>query len=371
MFQKKLGFGLMRLPLNNPDDYHDVDMDTYMKMVDLFIESGFNYFDTAYTYFSSEECTKKALVERYPRSSFFLADKMPMYMVKSYEDHQRLFDEQLQKTGAGYFDIYLLHSIVEDYYKTAQELKSFEFIKQIKTEGKARKIGFSFHGEADLLDEILTAHPEVEIVQLQINYLDWDNEGIQSRKCYDVAVNHNKPVIVMEPVKGGMLANVPESAEKLFKKRHSNLSAASWAIRYAASLDHVVMVLSGMSTMEQMQDNISYMIDLVPLDDQEHSVIKEAVKIIDESIEIPCTACGYCLSECPKGILIPNYFGLYNNMKQMGEAPFYPQQVNYNSYIKKSGKASDCIACGKCEKRCPQQLKIIDHLKTVAGTLEQ
>jgi predicted aldo/keto reductase-like oxidoreductase len=368
-FTKKLGFGLMRLPLIVHEDRYSVDMETFKRMVDTFLDRGFNYFDTAYVYGNSEECTKEALVKRYPRERYKLATKMP-FMFKAAEDQEKIFAEQLERTGAGYFDVYLLHNIGVENYKAAQQFGSFDFIQQKKKEGRIKQIGFSYHDNAELLDEILTAHPEIEFVQLQINYLDWDNKSIQSGKCYEAALKHQKPVIVMEPVKGGTLANVPEKAAQLFKAFNPEASAASWAIRYAASLDGVIGVLSGMSTMKQMLDNLGFMQDFKPLSDDERAVIAEALTIIKENIAIPCTGCNYCVKDCPKTIAIPEYFALYNSVKTAAPARFYVESVYYNRFLEKHGKASDCIECKQCEKHCPQHLPITQNLKEVAALFE-
>ncbi len=372
--EKKLGFGLMRLPQEDPNDWMSpVKIEEVKGMVDFFMEQGFTYFDTAWMYcgFQSENAAKEALVDRYPRDSYTLATKLHGGFFNSKEEMENIFNTQLEKTGVDYFDYYLLHDIGEDHYKKYTELDCFNWLKGKKEKGLVKHIGFSYHDGADLLDRILTEQKDVEFVQLQLNYLDWESEGIQSRKCYEVCVKHGKPVIVMEPVKGGTLANVPDEVTKLFKDYSPDMSVPSWAIRFAASQPNVAMVLSGMGTMDMVRDNTSYMKDFKPLTDEELAIVNKAVDIINASIAIPCTGCAYCVDGCPKKIAIPKYFSLYNAEQQEFKGKgFTPQGNYYNRLIENYGKASECIACGKCEKICPQHLPIRENLKLVAKQFE-
>lgn len=372
---KKLGFGTMRLPLLQADDPTSIDHAQVCRMVDAFLEAGFTYFDTAYPYHGekSEDAVKRCLVERHPRESFQLADKMPIIRVSCPEDYQKFFDEQLARCGVSYFDVYLLHNMGVDRYADTCRHGGFRFLAELKEKGLAKKVGFSFHDTAATLDRILTEHPEVDVVQLQINYLDWKSEVAQSGACYDVAVKHGKQVIVMEPIKGGVLVNLPPRAKELLDGctasaggNPEKVSSASYAVRFAASLDNVCMVLSGMSNEAQMQDNLSYMKDFKPLNGHERTVLSDCAKIINEATAVPCTGCKYCLEECPIGVNVPAYFGLLNLYKTLNAKT----NMYYQRAIFGHAKASECLKCGKCEKICPQHIAIREQLEKFAAIYE-
>lgn len=368
---KKFGFGCMRLPCNS-DNPEDIDMPQVFEMVDKYIESGFNYFDTAYGYHEglSEVAIRKAVIERYPREDVIIADKLPVYMLKPSHNLEEIFNEQKERCGVEYFDYYMLHNLTNNFYNgIIPQLNCFEFAEKLKEDGFIKHLGISFHDDADTLDKILKEHPSIEFVQLQINYLDWNNEGIQSRKCYEVARKYNKDIIVMEPLKGGSLVNIPDEAGKILTDSNSDLSLASWGIRFAAGLEGVLTVLSGVSTLEQLEDNLSYMKDFAPLTEDEQKVIGDVVEIINDSIAIPCTGCDYCLDACPTNIPISKFFALYNDVKQSIELQFL-HYFYYDNLARKNAPASSCLECGECEKNCTQHIKIADELKTVKDLLE-
>ena len=361
----KLGFGLMRLP--HKGIFTDVNQTS--QMVDLFLNAGFTYFDTAFVYPGSEAAIKKALVERYPRESFTLATKLCAFMMAPNESAARKqFTTSLERTGAGYFDYYLLHALMENNYTKYDKFHIWDFVKEQKEKRLIRHFGFSFHAGPELLDKLLTAHPEVDFVQLQINYADWENPAVTSRANYEVARRHGKSIVVMEPVKGGALANPPEEVKRLMKNVHPELSYASWAIRFVASLDGIITVLSGMSNVEQMQDNLSYMHDFQPLNEEEQDVIRQAQRIMGHSATIPCTGCHYCTGGCPKQIPIPEIFSAMN--RQLGNGQHDKAVEAYRTAAAEGHMASDCIGCRQCERACPQHLPITTYLGQCAKALE-
>lgn len=362
----KLGFGFLRLPHLNPNDITDVDLETTKEMVDLFLEQGFRYFDTAYTYLNgkSEVFLRKALVERHPRDAYMIADKLPCGMLKKGKTAEQIFQEQLERCGVDFFDVYLLHGLDGEDADFAEKQGCFDFLQEKKKEGKARYIGFSFHDTADVLDRILTRHPEIDVVQIQLNYLDWDNPIIQSGACYEVCRKHGKQIIVMEPVKGGTLASIPDEASALLKGE----APAHRAIRYAASQEGVAIVLSGMSTATQISENTAVMSNFVPLTKEEQDALREAVQIIRNCVAIPCTGCAYCVYDCPAGIPIPKYFALYNEKERDGWQA--NTEERYGELRKRYPGANACIECKGCEGRCPQKIQVSAYLKTVSAVFD-
>ena len=357
----KLGFGFMRLPKLEGGE---IDIEQTKKMVDMFVEGGGTYFDTAYVYDNgkSEEAIREALVKRYPRESFTIATKLNAAMHCNDEESakQQLFTS-LERTGAGYFDFYLLHALQRSNIDKYNNYHLWDFVKEQKEKGLIRHWGFSFHSDPELLDQLLTEHPDAEFVQLQINYADWENPGVKSRECYEIVRKHGKEVVIMEPIKGGALANPVQEVKDVFAKADPEASCASWAVRYAASLDGVLSVLSGMSNLAQMEDNMSYMKDFKPLSDEEQEVIRQAQVALRADNSIKCTACHYCTDGCPMSIPIPEIFQVWNNNEKYHL--FNGGKRDYQIATMNRGKASDCIECGQCEAQCPQHLEIIELLK--------
>lgn len=363
----KLGFGMMRLPRFEDKSF---DVEQVKQMVDRFLASGLKYVDTAYVYQGSEEVVRQALVERYPRESYFLATKLNAgnWAASDEAAAKAQLATSLERTGAGYFDFYLLHALSKENIGNYDKYGLWDFVKEAKEKGLIKHYGFSFHDSADVLDELLTAHPDVEFVQLQINYADWDDPVVQSRKVYEVCVKHDKPVVVMEPVKGGTLANPPKAVEEVFREADPNASNASWAIRFAASLDQVMVVLSGMSAIGQMEDNISYMADFKPLNEEEQKVISKAQEVLSGITQIKCTSCHYCTDGCPMQINIPSIFAAMNRNLIYGQID--DAKRRYANAVKEGGKASECIHCLQCEDACPQHIEITSWLERAAAELE-
>lgn len=363
--KKNFGFGCMRLPMNSGE----VDYEETCKMVDTFLANGFNYFDTAHGYLDgkSEIALRECLVKRHARESYILVDKLSTDFFKKEEEIRPLFEKQLECCGVEYFDFYLMHCQTSSSFEKYKKCHAYETAFELKKEGKVKHVGISFHDTADVLEEILKEYPEIEIVQLQFNYVDYEDAGVQSKKCYEVCEKYKKPVVVMEPVKGGHLIKLPEEAKQVFDALNGG-SYASYAIRFAASFENIIMVLSGMSNMEQMEDNISYMKDFKPLNEEERKAVDEVCKIFKSMGAIPCTACKYCVAGCPKHISIPDLFADLNSkvIYKDWNSNFY-----YSIHTKNGGKASDCIKCGKCEKACPQHLKIRGLLEEVANQFEK
>ena len=364
----KLGFGLMRLPVKDGE----ILIDEVCRMADRYMEAGLNYFDTAYMYHGgkSESAAKEAVVKRFPRESFYLADKLPAWEMKGKEDRDRIFNEQLERTGAGYFDFYLLHSIEEGHINAYEDWDCFNWALQKKEEGKIRHFGFSFHGGPELLTEVLDRHPEVEFVQIQLNYADWNNPVVRSGELYEILHERNIPMVIMEPVKGGSLASLKPELEEKLKAVRPDKTIASWALRFAASLPGVMTVLSGMGSEEQMLDNIETFKNFEPLSEEEKAALDEVTKIMLDTPTIGCTACRYCCDGCPMGINIPDIFRALNTMTLYNEE-FRPRSY-YEGLVKSgSGKASDCVECGQCESVCPQHLPVIELMKEAYEKLEK
>ena len=361
----KLGFGLMRLPRNEDKT---INTDEMSVMVDRFLDAGLKYFDTAYVYEGSEEAAKIALVQRHPRESYFITSKLNANAAKDEADAKNQINVSLERLGAGYIDFYLLHALSEKNVDIYDAYGLWDYMKQLKEEGKIRHIGFSFHGSPELLDRLLKEHPEAEFVQLQINYVDWEDPIVQSRRCYETAVKYNVPVVVMEPVKGGTLAVPPQSVREILEKASDTMSIASWAIRFVASLENVKIVLSGMSNLAQMDDNLSYMKDFQPLNEAEQAVIKDAQEAFAKIPQIPCTACHYCTGGCPMQINIPELFKVMNRYMLFHQEE--DAKRRYAGVTAEGGKAGDCIGCLQCEGECPQHIHITEWLGKIAEAFE-
>ena len=366
---KKLGFGLMRLPVLNGNG-EDIDLKQVSAMADRFLEQGFTYFDTAYPYHNgfSERAVKKCLVERHPRESFLLADKMPVFRLKEKGDVIPIFEEQLERTGAGYFDLYLLHAMGVDRLPTVESCQVWEQLLEEKKKGRIKRLGFSFHDSPEVLDQILTAHPEAEFVQLQINYADWEDPDVQSRRCYETAQKHGKPVIVMEPIRGGSLASENLVCAPLLKSADPKASLAAWALRFVASLPGVAMVLSGMSAYKQLEENTALFDTMQPLSEGERAILAQGAEQLRKAAAIPCTACKYCVEGCPANINIPAILDLLNEYDRFGS--LISAKRSYGFRTRDKGLASACVSCGQCLDACPQHIESAVHMARAAELFE-
>ena len=418
----KLGFGFLRLPQitslaaaadgrflpagkayaavgSSADSIRlkgEIDYDLVSALADRYLALGGNYFDTCYTYLDgkSEEALRRCVVERHPRDRIRIADKLPGYDCRSYDDCRRFFEEECERCGVGYFDVYMLHWLNRKHYRIAEETDQFRFLKEKKASGEARRIGFSYHDGAELLDEILTKHPEIDVVQLQINYVDWEASGIESRRCYETAVRHGKKVFVMEPVKGGYVASLPPEAEAILRAVHPELSPAVWALRFVQALPEVEIVLSGMNAMDQVEENmrgLEFSAENVgsgpaaeqpdapageknaagpaPLTAEELRALGRVREILEQNAGVRCTGCRYCVTHCPQEIPIPDYFRMYNELLRYPDEDWKILPV-YEQTARSASRASDCVACRSCEQHCPQHLKISDYMKKVAEAME-
>lgn len=357
----KLGFGMMRLPKK----LLAFDVEQIKQMVDLFLDAGMTYFDTAFVYLGSEDVTRRALVERHPRESYTIASKLNAWLGKlSVNEAKKELQTSLKRLGTDYLDYYLLHAIQNNNYKLYDDYGLWDYVREQKQAGTIRHWGFSFHGTPELLDELLTKNPDAEFVQLQLNYADWEDAKIASRRCYETARKHGKSIVVMEPVKGGALARPPKEVQQILRDADPEASMASWAIRFAASLDGIITVLSGMSTIAQVEDNLSYMREFKPLDESEQATIRAAQEALGKIEHIPCTACRYCTKGCPQGIPIPDIFAARN--KQLIWGQIERGAMDYAALAEKGSVADACIACGQCEDACPQGIRIIERLAECA-----
>ncbi|WP_407424875.1 aldo/keto reductase [Methanobrevibacter sp.] len=371
-FKSKFGFGCMRLPLTDENNPTSVDQELFNQMVDKYMEKGFNYFDTSYAYHGgvSEAAIRKGVVERYPRESYQICDKMPTWALTSKEDNDKFVNEMLERLGIDYFDVFFVHNINVPWLRLAEEHDAFGYIKKMKDDGVAHKIGFSFHDDSKLLKEVLDKYGDIlDIVQLELNYLDWEDPAIEARKCYELCVEYGLDVYVMEPLKGGVIVNLPDEIKDDFKKFNPEKSIASFAIRFCASLDSVKMVLSGMSKMSDLDDNIDTYENFEPLSDAESEFLGKMALKLSESLAVPCSECGYCIDACPEMIPIPEYFNLYNTSKNQPESNIY--RLYYDKLCDEKVPASECTYCENCVEHCTQKIDIPEELENVCEHFEE
>ena len=370
IIMKKLGFGLMRLPVSN-EKTKKVDMKEFQRLVDYYMSNGYNYFDTAYTYLNgnSEKAVKTAIVNKYPRKSFFLASKLPIFNLEKEDDMEKIFNEQLERCGVDYFDYYLLHNLSSKHKEKFTKIDSFSFVNKKKSEGKIRHIGISCHDSPEFLEKMLKEHPEIEFVQLQVNYLDWNDDIIESRKIYDVACKYEKPVIIMEGLKGGALKNLPLEAKEKLLEYDNTKSIVSWSFRFNLSLDNILVILSGINNMDDMIEDIELFENFTPLKKEDYKVLNQLVQIINNTSKIKCTSCNYCLDICPNLINIPFFFNLYNSQKYLEQT--HSLKMYYNNFISEgNSKPSMCVKCYRCVENCPQKIDIPKELEKVVDIYE-
>ena len=371
-YKSKFGFGCMRLPQTDPDDPAKIDQDLFNQMVDIYMEKGYNYFDTSYAYHNgaSETAIRKALVERYPRESFRICDKMPTWALTCEEDNEKYVNEMLERLGTDYFDVFFIHNINVPWLENAKKANSFEYIKNMKEKGVAKKIGFSFHEKSELLKEVLEEYGDLfDIVQLELNYLDWEDKSIEARKCYELCTEYGLDVYVMEPLKGGVIVNPNEEIKNDFKEFNPDKSIASFALRFCASLDNVKMVLSGMSKMDDLLDNCDTYDNFEVLSKEESEFLRKMAQKLSDNVAVPCSECGYCIDACPEMIPIPEYFNLYNTSKNQPESNIY--RLYYDKIIHEKVSAEECTYCGTCIDYCTQKIDIPEVLEDVGKHFEE
>ncbi len=370
-YKSKFGFGCMRLPQTDENDPTKIDQELFNKMVDIYMEKGFNYFDTSYAYHNgvSELAIRKAVVERYPRESFQICDKMPTWALTSEEDNEKFVNEMLERLGIDYFDVFFIHNINVPWLKLAEKCNTFEYIKKMKEDGIAKKIGFSFHDNSKLLKKVLDKYGDIlDVVQLELNYLDWEDPAIEARKCYNLCVEHGLDIYVMEPLKGGVIVNLPESIQNDFKEFNPDKSIASFALRFCASLENVKIVLSGMNKMDDLLDNCNTFENFEVLSDEENKFLEKMALKLKEIVAVPCSECGYCIKACPEMIPIPEYFNLYNTSKIQPESNIYT--LYFNKLEEEKVPADNCTYCGTCLDHCTQQIDIPEELEKVCEHFE-
>ncbi|MFM5882795.1 hypothetical protein SAMN05216439_0313 [Methanobrevibacter gottschalkii] len=371
-FKSKFGFGCMRLPTTDENDPSSIDQDLFNKMVDIYMEKGYNYFDTSYAYHNgkSEVAIRKALVERYPRETFKICDKMPTWALTNSEDNEKFVNEMLERLGIDYFDVFFIHNINGPWLKNAKNADTFEYVKKMKENGIAHEIGFSFHDKSDLLKEVLDEYGDIfDIVQLELNYLDWEDPAIEAHKCYDLCVEHGLDVYVMEPLKGGVIVNPNDEIKNDFKEFNPNKSIASFAIRFCASLEHVKMVLSGMSKMEDLLDNCDTYENFKPLNREENEFLEKMAQKLSDNLAVSCSECGYCVDACPEMIPIPEYFNLYNTSKNQPESNIY--RLYFDKLGDEKVPADECTYCGTCLDYCTQKIDIPEELEKVVEHFQE